>query len=241
MILKNQLMSPGSISIVMPAFNEEGNITGAVMDCLDHIPQSGRRLEVIVVDDCSTDDTLRIARELEMEHEPVRVLFNSRNLGLGGSLRRGFSEASGELIFYTDSDLPIYMEDLIHALPLMESCDFVSGFRLTRDEGPIRFMYSRVYNLLVRMLFGIRVPDVNFSFKLMHRRVLEAVCLRSRGSFIDAELLAETIKHGFTIRSLGVRYRSRIWGESTLASLSVIKGIMIELYHYKWGELSPHD
>ncbi len=237
MHLNNPSMGAGSLSVIMPAYNEEGNIVQAIEECLEHLPHWGHRFEVVIVDDCSTDRTRQLAQEMADRNAAVRLVSNERNMGLGGSLRKGFAVTAGEYVFYTDSDLPIYMNDLLKALPLMEKYDFVAGCRLNRDEGPLRFIYSRLYNALVRALFSIPIRDVNFSFKLMKRRVLAAVDLRSDGSFIDVELLAETQRHGFTMTDIGVRYRSRVWGESTLASLSVIRGILVELYEYKWGRM----
>lgn len=234
----SESLGSGSVSVVMPAFNEEGNIESAVMECVEALGDTGREFEVIVVDDGSTDRTNAIASGLSKKYSMVRVISNKENLGLGGTLRNGFANARGDFLFYTDSDLPIYMDDLVRALPLMNEADFITGFRLNRDEGPLRYIYSAVYNRMVRILFRIPVPDVNFSFKLFRRSVYESIELRSRGSFIDVELLAEACKKGCNVRSIGVRYRSRVWGRSTLASPRVIWGILIELFHYAWGKNS---
>ena len=234
-----EFLGPGSVSVVMPAFNEEGNIETAIMECIQALGSTERAFEIIIVDDGSTDDTNAIATKLSVENPTVRIITNQRNLGLGGTLRNGFDNARGEFLFYTDSDLPIYMDDLVRALPLMKDVDFVTGFRLNRDEGPLRYLYSTVYNHLVRFLFRITVPDVNFSFKLFRRSLYESIELRSAGSFIDVELLAEAGKTGCRIQSIGVRYRSRVWGRSTLASPRVIWGILVELFQYAWGKDRP--
>jgi len=232
----SEYLGTGSVSVVMPAYNEEGNIEAAIMECIEALENTDHKFEIIVVDDGSTDGTNAMASDLSLKYPVIRLITNEKNLGLGGTLRNGFNNARGEFLFYTDSDLPIYMKDLVRALPLMNEADFITGFRLNRDEGPLRYIYSAVYNRLVRYLFRIPVPDVNFSFKLFRKSVYESIELRSRGSFIDVELLAEARKTGCTIRSLGVRYRSRVWGCSTLASPRVIWGILIELCEYAWGK-----
>ncbi|MCU0611649.1 MAG: glycosyltransferase family 2 protein [Candidatus Eisenbacteria bacterium] len=186
-------MGSDTLSVVLPAYNEEGNIEVAISAALEALSSCVRDLEVIVVNDCSLDRTGELAASYAHRDSRVRVVSNPHNLGLGGSMRAGFEASRGSLVFYTDSDLPIDMHDVPRALPLLARYDFVAGYRLNRDEGFRRAFYSWAYNRLVRVLFHLPVRDVNFSFKLIKRSVLERVELRSLGSFIDAELLAEAV------------------------------------------------
>ena len=96
-------------------------------------------------------------------------------------------------------------------------------------EGPRRFVYSLIYNWLVRYSLGLRLRDVNFAFKLVRRDVLKRVELRSEGSFIDVELLARANRLGFHIVQFGVDYFPRHRGVSTLSSPSVIGKIIREM------------
>ena len=108
--------------------------------------------------------------------------------------------------------------------------DIISAFRFDRtSEGPKRILYSFVYNALIATLFDVHMKDINFSFKVVHRRVLEALELKSQGSFIDAELVVKAIKKGFRVFQMGVDYFPRTRGISTLASPSVIAKMVREL------------
>jgi predicted glycoside hydrolase/deacetylase ChbG (UPF0249 family) len=105
--------------------------------------------------------------------------------------------------------------------------DVVSGYRHDRtSEGPRRAVYSFAYNHLIRWLFGVRVRDVNFACKLVSRRVLDAIVLRSEGSFIDAELVVRAQRAGFETMQIGLDYFPRSRGVSTLSSGATIKRIM---------------
>lgn len=123
------------------------------------------------------------------------------------------------------------------------------GYRLTRNESLRRKFISKVYNWMIRLTFGLRVRDVNFSFKLFKREILQQIRLMAEGSFIDAELLIETYKKGYVIREIGFAYYPRIAGESTLASNAVIKKILSEMWYYLCRQKSlpdpvasvPHD
>jgi glycosyltransferase involved in cell wall biosynthesis len=221
-----------SISVMLPAYNEEENIERAVRSAVEVLNQISDDWEVIVVNDASRDRTGEIADSLAKEIPGVHPNHHSQNTRLGGALRTGFANSTKDLVFYTDADNPIDMNDLKWAVLLMEEADFVTGYRLNREESLKRKIYSPCYNWLIRLLFGLKVRDVNFSFKLVKREVLEKVKMRSQGSFIDAELLLETHRHGFSIKEVGVKYYPRTKGESTLASPSVIIKILGELWGY---------
>ncbi|MCX6639818.1 MAG: glycosyltransferase family 2 protein [bacterium] len=223
---------PYSISVFLPAYNEEENIERAVRSTVEVLRDISDDWEVLVVNDASNDRTGEIAEALVKEIPGVRVIHHPKNTRLGGALRTGFANSTKELVFYTDADNPIDMNDLKRVVPMMDEADFVTGYRLNREEPLKRKVYSRCYNWLIRLMFGLKVRDVNFSFKLVKREVLNKAKLRSLGSFIDAELLIEARKHGFCIKEVGVRYYPRTKGVSTLASPSVIFKILDELWTY---------
>src|SRR5215469_18602028 len=179
---------PG-ISVVYPMFNEEENIEHAVNFAEAVLTDMASDYEILIVNDASTDRSAEIAEALARSKPGVKVFHHERNLKLGGALRTGFSKAAKELIFYCDSDLPVDLLELARAVRIMEftKSDIVSAFRFDRTaEGFVRTLYSVVYNLLIRFLFPLRVKDVNFSFKLFKREVLNKVALEAEGSFIDA-------------------------------------------------------
>jgi glycosyltransferase involved in cell wall biosynthesis len=220
------------LSVFFPTFNEEENIAEAVARARIELEKLERDYEIIIVDDASTDRTPQIADKLAHNDAHVIVYHHLRNTKLGGALRTGLYRARGEVIFYTDADNPIDMSDILANLPLLDKYDFVTGYRLNRDETVLRAIYSRAYNFLIRLLFGLKVRDVNFSFKMVKRKVIETVSLHSHGSFIDAELLLEAKRKGFSIGEVGVRYYPRTRGKSTLAKPSIIVTILREMLQY---------
>lgn len=229
------------VSLVMPAYNEEDNLAEAVRQAVPALEAISPRWEIVLVNDASSDRTPEIADAIaEAWPRQVQVVHHERNQGLGGALRSGFYSARGDLLAYCDSDLPFEMSALVQAHQVMqaERADLVAGFRFSRDtEGWRRELYSFVYNRLVRLVFGLRVRDVNFSLKLFRRAVLEAGGLHSRGSFIDVELLAQAQRNGFRIAQMGVTYTPRTRGISTLSRPSVILGILHEMVLYRTGRL----
>ncbi len=221
-----------------PMWNEELYIhraVGAAKTECDLLVANGQisDYELIVVDDASTDATPRIADELAAADRHVKVVHHPVNRKLGGSLKTGFATATGDLVLYTDADLPWDMSEVHRALRLLNyyDADIVSAYRLDRTtEGATRAVYTYFYNLMIRRLFGVRMRDINFAFKLCRRRIFEHVELHSEGSFIDAELIIRAKKLGYNVIQFGVDYFPRTRGTSTLASLGVIRTIVHEMF-----------
>jgi glycosyltransferase involved in cell wall biosynthesis len=228
-----------SLTIFFPMWNEEEQIlraVGAAKEVTERLVEAREisGYEILVVDDASTDATGKLADELADTDPTVRVVHHEVNRKLGGAIKTGFAEARGDLVLYTDADLPFDMLDLEKAMRLLRiyEADIVSAYRFDRTgEGARRAVYSYAYNRLIRWRPGLRVRDVNFAFKLIRRRVLEHISLVSEGSFIDVELLAKAQRRGFRIIQFGTDYFPRTRGISTLSSLSVIRQMMKELRH----------
>jgi glycosyltransferase involved in cell wall biosynthesis len=225
------------LSVVFPMWNEEAGLSQAVAaarEACEALRDTGEIAdwEVVLVNDASTDATGEIADELAARDPRVRVAHHALNRKLGGSIRTGFDCARHELILYSDADLPFDMAEVAKACRLLRiyRADIVSAYRHDRTgEGAVRALYSYGYNWLVRAVFGLRVRDVNFAFKLCRRRIFEHVRLESEGSFIDAELLARASRLGYRVIQFGVDYFPRTRGLSTLSSFGVIRTILREM------------
>lgn len=221
MLYARDVGAPPAISVVLPVFNEQDNIARAVTSAAAVLSELASSWEIVAVDDASTDATPQLLRELGARYPGLRVITLQRNTKFAGALIRGLRQARGEAVFYTDSDNPIDFAELKRALPLLQHDDVVVGYRANRDEGLRRALYSRGYNVLVRSLTGLRVRDVNFSFKLFKAAVLRDLRPTATGSFIDAELLLEARAAGYTVVEIPVAYHERVAGESTLASVPI--------------------
>jgi glycosyltransferase involved in cell wall biosynthesis len=225
------------LSIFFPMWNEEEYIRRAISaghSVCEHLMRSGQigDYELIVVNDASTDATPQIADELAAADSRVKVVHHPVNRKLGGSMKSGFAAATGDLVLYTDADLPFDMFELPKAVRLLRiyEADVVSAYRFDRTgEGYVRTVYSFFYNQLVRWVFGVRMRDVNFAFKLCRARIFEHVHLKSEGSFIDAELVIRAKRLGFQVIQFGVDYFPRTRGVSTLSSPGVILKILREM------------
>jgi glycosyltransferase involved in cell wall biosynthesis len=206
-----------SLSVILPAFNEEANIERAVTSALEVLPSVAEDYEVIVVNDGSHDDTATEAHRLTREHYPrVRLINHLSNMGYGAALRTGFSSARHELVFYTDSDNQFDTSELVYFVPLITTYDAVIGFRVYRYDSVLRSMASWIYNRVVGLLFRLKVRDVDCSFKLFRREVVDKITIECDDFFVDTELVAKARKWNFRIAQKGVRHYPRLAGETTV-------------------------
>jgi len=221
-----------SLSLVIPMFNEEENIEHAIACAVEALEDCSDDWEIIIVNDASTDHSAEIVERLSRTEPRIRLLQHEVNRKLGATLRTGYAAVTKSLAVYMDADLPFDPHVIgrsIQALRVTRA-DMIAGYRLDRTaEGFRRTVYSYLYNTLIGLLFGWPHRDINFSFKLMRREVLQAVELRSEGSLIDAELIVKAKNLGFVIQQLGLDYYPRTRGLSTLSSPAVIGKILREL------------
>jgi len=224
-------MAP-SLSVVLPMRNEEPYVQRVISAARAGASAVSDDYEILVVDDASTDRTRELAEALAGKDHRVRVLHEPQGGGLGASLRAGYRAATKELVLYSDADLPFDFDEVPRAVRLLEyqEADVMTAYRFDRtSEGALRTLYTLAYSALVRTLFGLRLRDINFSFKLFRRTLLEGIELRSQGSFIDAEFLIRARNAGARIIQMGVDYFPRTRGHSSLASPRVILGILLEM------------
>jgi glycosyltransferase involved in cell wall biosynthesis len=219
-----------TISAVLPAYNEEENIelaTRRVAEVLRSL--DFRDWEVLVVDDGSVDQTAQISDRLASEDPAhIRVFHHNPNRGYAEALKTGFTNARHQLIFYTDSDNQFDVREITSLLALIEEVDIVNGFRIYRFDPMTRLVLSWGFNLLVRIVFRIKVRDIDCAFKLFRREVFDKVSIESKKFFVDAEVLAKASYFGFRMAEAGVRHYPRPAGRSTVRA-SHIPSTLMEL------------
>lgn len=219
-----------SISIFFPFYNEEANIERVATDALHVAPTIASQFEIILVNDGSRDATGDIADRLAAEHPEIRAVHNRPNRGYGGAVRRGLDESRMDWVFFSDGDGQFDLGELPKLVELTRTCDMPVGYRIDRADPLTRKLNAFCWGTLVRALFGIKVRDIDCAFKLIPRRLLDAVTLESDGAMISTELLAKATYRGLEIAEVGVHHYPRTAGEQTGANLKVILKAFRELF-----------
>ena len=201
-------------SIVLPAYNEKDNIVTAITSANNYLKRRYKSYEIIVVNDGSTDKTEEIVKRMMKTNEGLRLVSHAANRGYGATLRSGFEEAQGKLIFYTDSDNQYDIGELDTLIPLMKELDIAAGYRINRQDPWMRIVTASVYNQIIRWLLGLKIKDVDCSFKLYKKEVFDGIKLKSNTGLLDAEILIKAGKKGFKIGQIGVTHYPRTAGQT---------------------------
>jgi glycosyltransferase involved in cell wall biosynthesis len=201
------------LSVVMPVFNERATIEEIVARVLA-VPL---RIELIVVDDCSTDGTRDVLAGLR-ERASFTLLLQEHNQGKGAALRRGFAAASGDVVVVQDADLEYSPEEFPHLLELIADgrADVVYGSRFLGRHRVFLFTHylgNRLLTLLTNVLYNTMLTDMETCYKLMRREVLDGLTLHSNGFGIEPELTAKIFKRGWRVYEVPITYDGRSYEE----------------------------
>ncbi len=213
-------------SIVVPAYNEEKRILKTLQAYTNHFKK--RKHELVVVCDGCTDRTVDIVKDFSRRNRNVRLLEKPNRLGKGGGVYFGFSKCNGETIGFTDADNAIGPKEYEKLLEELKTTDSVIASRRRKGSVTIvpqtkawvlamRFS-SRVYNVLVNLMFGINVRDTQCGAKIMKRKVYNDIKkeLRLTGFEFDVELIWRIKKHGYAVREVGIKWVHNLDSKSSL-------------------------
>jgi len=207
--------SPLSLSVFFPAYNDAGTIASLVITALQSASPLTPNYEIIVVNDGSSDSTAQILDELARVYPQLKIVTHPVNRGYGGALRSGFSNASKDVIFYTDGDAQYDPSEIELLWPKMApDVDLVNGYKISRSDPWHRIVIGRIYHHTVKLMFGLRVRDVDCDFRLLRRSIFERVRLEKDSGVICLEMMKKIQDAGFRIVEAPVHHYHRAHGQS---------------------------
>ena len=208
------------ISVIIPAYQEEGNIPELCRQFADMAVGSSYRFELVLVDDGSTDSTFERIREAAGEYDFLKYARHSRNLGLTEALQTGFSVASGGIYVFYPADLQYRPEDIPALVaPLFEGADVVAGWKQGKYK---KKFVSTIYNYVSRRIFGLKVNDLN-SVKAFRAEVIRDIFLRKDW---HRYLVAMAADRGYRIEEVKVPLYDRHWGQSKFSIWRIPIGVL---------------
>ncbi len=254
----NAPASAPELSIVIPAYNEEGRLGRAISRIRDYF--AGRRvppgvapeigldqLEILIVDDGAKDGTARIAEEWAREIPGLRLVSNQENRGKGYSVRHGMLEACGRLALFTDADLSSPIEEIEKLLAAIAAgYDIAIGSRaldrslISVHQARHRELGGIVFNGLVRMVTGLPFHDTQCGFKLFRREPARIIFEQQRIERFgfDPEILFLAKRHGLRVAEVPVR-----WAHDAATKVQVLRDSVMmfrELVAIRWNWLLGH-
>ncbi len=231
-----------SLSVVIPAYNEAANIGRMVEEVVRDIGPLTSALEIVVVDDGSTDATATVVEGMTARFPCLRLVRHERNEGYGAAVFDGLTSATMDAVFFTDGDRQFDLREVRSLLEKFPSADLVVGYRSPRRDPLLRRLNGVGWSLLVTTLFGYTARDIDCAFKLMRRKVIDRLRheVRSRGATFSAEFLVRAKRAGFSIVEVPIRgHRPRVAGSPTGARPAVVARAFKELLRFRvrlWHE-----
>ena len=207
------------LSVVIPCYNEEKTLRNCVKRVLG-IAGESLSLEVLIVDDCSRDGSLEIARELEREYPEVSVLRHETNKGKGAALRMGFRAATGDFVAVQDADLEYDPMDLKRLLlPLIEGrADVVLGSRFL-SLGAHRVLYfwhslgNKFLTFVSNMFTDLNLTDMETCYKVFNRAVIQSINIEEDRFGFEPEIVAKVANMRLRVYEMGISYYGRTYEE----------------------------
>lgn len=227
-------MPAKSISVVLPIYNEEANISDVINAIFNTLPSVTDDFEIIAVDDGSFDSTLKILGALKFSNSQLKIIHHEKNKGYGAALASGFKNSEKEFILMMDSDRQFDISEIKKLISYTEDFDIVSGFRIQRNDSFYRFLLGACFNFITNVMFGINTKDINCGFKLFKTGLIRSFSLTTKGALINAEIMALANKNKAKIKEVGVRHYPRLYGRQTGASFKVILKGFLEILQLKW-------
>ena len=226
-----------SISVFFPCYNDAGTIASMVILAFDVLGEICDDYEVIVVDDGSTDASKDVLEELKIKYKDrFKIIRHEKNRGYGGALRTGFKNATKELIFYTDGDAQYDVRELKKLLSLMSNeVDIVNGFKTNRSDPYYRVLIGKMYHGIMKIMFNLKIRDVDCDFRLIRRKVFEKVKLEYNTGLICVEMIRKFQDAGLRFKEVGVSHYFRTYGRSQFFNFRRIFRVALGIITLWWN------
>ena len=226
---------PG-LSVFFPAYNDGGTIASLVITSIKVAATLTDDFEIIVINDCSEDDTAKILDELARIYpDRVRIVHHETNRGYGGALRTGFATATKDFVFYTDGDAQYDPAEVTLLWEKMSAdVDWVNGWKISRSDPLHRIIIGRLYHHIVKLLFGLKVRDVDCDFRLIRRRIFDVVRLEKNSGVICLEMMKKFQDAGFRVAEHPVHHYHRAYGKSQFFNFPRIYRTVIDVMKLWW-------
>lgn len=223
-----------SITIVIPAYNEEENIFFVLKDTLKKIPKYFKNYEVIVVDDGSKDKTGEISDKISKKNKYLKVI-HQKNGGYSQAMLTGIKASKKEFVAYMPADGQFLIDDMRHSFEVLNDKDLVLGYRGGRqDYATRRVIFSYGYLLLLLFLFDIKYMDVGWVNIWRTKKVQKLKLTAVGGIFILTEILVRFKQKGYKVIEAPSYYHPRLGGEVKNAKLKVVFKTFLSAFKLWW-------
>lgn len=229
-----------SLSVFLPTYNEEGSIKNVVLKTKTVLQKISNNWEIIVVNDGSTDKTRSIVENICKIDNRIKIINHDKNKGYGASFKSGLYNSKYDWIAFIDSDGQFDFSEIDKFISKQRetNADLVIGYYKKRQVSKFKIITSKVWELSVYILFGLKVHDIDCGFKFISKKVIDKIekLESERGAFVSSEFLIKSIRSGFRIAEVPVTHYPRLTGAGTGRNINVIIQSFVDLFRL-WRKL----
>lgn len=215
-----------NITVFFPVYNDESTIDSVTKKAIAVCDEIANQYEIIIINDCSPDQSGALADKLALLYSNVRVIHHDKNKGYGAALKSGFANARMEWICLTDGDDEYDLNDLRKLVKLKDFYDLIITFRYKKIYSNKRVFISYVYNKVLRWLFRTRFRDISTGLRLVRKSLIDQIQISSDSPFIGAEITIKSMLKGYRIGEMGIQTFPREIGKGSSTS---IKNILLTI------------
>lgn len=222
-----------SLTVIVPAFNEEKNLEASVMEILDAANKSDLSIEIIIIDDGSKDDTWHCAQKLEKSNSQVKCIKNDSNKGLGGTYKVGLAASKSEFITWVPADCSHGSDSLLDAYQAIGDADIIIPVPTNPQVRPLsRQLISRLFTAIVNGSTKLNIPYYN-GLSVHKKTLLDGIKVGTDGFGFQAEIIVKLIRGGATYKLVNTHISERKGGFSKAFTLKNMLQVLKTLYNFK--------
>lgn len=215
-----------SISLMFPLYNDKNTVELMIKKSSNILKKLKRKYEIIIVDDGCPQNSGKLAEKIAKKFSNVRIFFHKKNLGYGAALKTGLQKCKNDWIFMVDGDAEYDVNDLPRLFRATKNCDLVITYRYKKKYNTYRIIISWVYNAILRLVFNIKFRDISTGSRLVSKKLIKNIKLRSNSPFVGAELAIKAGLAGYKVGEIGIHTYPRTFGSGSSVGL---KNILLTL------------
>jgi glycosyltransferase involved in cell wall biosynthesis len=215
-----------SISLMFPLYKDKNTVELMIKKSSKVLKRLKRKYEIIIVDDGCPQNSGRLAEKIAKKYSNIKVFFHKKNLGYGAALKTGLKKCKNDWIFMIDGDAEYDVKDLPRLFKESRNCDLIITYRYKKKYGTYRIIISWVYNVILRLIFNIKFKDISTGSRLVSKKLIKRIKLKSNSPFVGAELAIKAGLAGYRVGEIGIHTYPRTFGTGTSVSF---KNILLTL------------
>ena len=215
-----------SISLMFPLYKDKSTVELMITKSSAVLKKLNSKYEIIIVDDGCPQNSGKLAEKIAKKFANIKIFFHKKNLGYGAALKTGLKKCKNDWIFMIDGDAEYDVDDLFRLVRVSKNYDLVITYRYKKKYTTYRIIISWVYNAVLRLIFNIKFKDISSGSRLVSRKLIRHIKLKSNSPFVGAELAIKAKLAGYKVGEIGIHTFPRTFGTGASVSL---KNILLTL------------